>query len=870
MLLERESALAELGRLRQEAARGTGRVVLLRGEAGVGKTTLIRRFTSGRDERVRTLRGWCDPLSAPRPLGPLIDMLTELGGAEAAALAAALNRGDTEAIYARLLRLFGDGSVWLCVIEDMHWADSATLDLLRFLARRVGALPVLLLVSYRDDEVGPEHPLTVALGDLATCAELRRVQLDPLSRGAVATLAADNGINVAELHRLTGGNPFFVTEVLAAGPGALRDGVLPRSVSEAVWGRLGRLSAAAREVVHAAAICGPRTGTVLLEKVCCQAFAALGECLSIGVLTVDGQLVSFRHELARFAALQQIPAHQRSELHARALAALAEPPIDADTLAALAFHADRTGDSEAAARYGVAAAERAAGLGANREAADLYAVALRHAGTAPAEQKVLWLERHAFTSYLSGRAQAAVQAWRSAVTLRHELGDPLGESEDLRFLSHLLWPLGRTTEAVQAGLDSLRLLEAEGQSPQLAWSLVNLAEIAAFGYDPAAERYAARAIALGTELGEPGAVIRARCYAAVSTVLRTDSGWEELEAAWREAISTEALAQHAGLMGAMVSWAAVLHLDLDRAGRYIAETIKFCRENDFGMFEALALAAGARVALYRGDWAQAAARAEDVLTRPGLSPLHRVLPLITVALIRARRGQKPVAPLLDEALTAAEPNDLFRLGAVWAARAEAAWLAGDDDTARAEAHQGLRTTNATADPWLGAHLHRWVHLPASPPTTSIIDDRITPYRLEITGDWRAAAMEWTDRGCPYDEALAQLGGDVAAIEAALATFQRLGAHAAARRGRQRLAQLRGRTPYGQHADTRADPRGLTRREREVLDLLAVGHSDADIAAELCISPKTVAKHVGAILVKLGVRNRTQAAGYATNRQATQD
>jgi DNA-binding CsgD family transcriptional regulator len=226
--------------------------------------------------------------------------------------------------------------------------------------------------------------------------------------------------------------------------------------------------------------------------------------------------------------------------------------------------------------------------------------------------------------------------------------------------------------------------------------------------------------------------------------------------------------------------------------------------------------------------------------------------------------------LLEEALTAAEPNDLFRLGAVWAARAEAAWLAGDDDTARAEALQGLRTTNATADPWLGAHLHRWVHLPASPPTTSIIDDRITPYRLEITGDWCAAAMEWTRRGCPYDAALAQLGGDVAAIEAALATFQRLGAHAAARRGRQRLAQLRGRAPYGQHADTLADPRGLTRREREVLDLLAVGHSDADIAAELCISPKTVAKHVGAILVKLGVRNRTQAAGYATNRQATQD
>jgi DNA-binding CsgD family transcriptional regulator len=498
----------------------------------------------------------------------------------------------------------------------------------------------------------------------------------------------------------------------------------------------------------------------------------------------------------------------------------------------------------------------------------MYALALRHAEAAPAQRKVVLLEQHAFESYLSGLAQAAAQSWRLAAALRHDLDDPLGESENLRYLSHVLWPLGRTTEAVEAGLASLRLLEGGERSTQLAWSLVNLAEIAAFGYDPAAVHYAARAIELGSELGDPAVVIRARCYAAVSRVLRTDSGWEELEGAWREAMITEELAQHAGLMGAMTCWAAALHLELDRASAHIAETTAFCGEHDFGMFGALALAAGARVALYRGDWSQAVACAEDVLTRPGLSPLHRILPLVTVALIRARRGQQPVAPLLDEALAAAEPNDLFRLGAVWAARAEAAWLAGDDDTAKAEAHQGICATNATADPWLGAHLHRWEHLPASPPTLSLVDDQVTPYRLEITGDWSAATTEWLRRGCPYDAALAQLGGDVAAVESALVTLQRLGAHAAARRARHRLAQLRGRAPYGQNADTRADPSGLTRRQREVLELLAVGHSDAHIAAELCISPKTVAKHVSAILVKLGVRNRTQAAGYAANRQST--
>jgi len=193
------------------------------------------------------LRGWCDPLSAPRPLGPLIDMAAQLPAEQAAGLAAVIDRGEPEAIYAGLLRLLGEGHPWLCVIEDLHWADGATLDLVRFVARRVGALPVLLIASYRDDEVGPAHPLAVALGDMATWDEVTRIGVCPLSRRAVEVLTAGSGVNADELHRLTGGNAFFVSEVLAAGRDGLRDNTLPRSVSEAVWGRLGRLSAAARD-----------------------------------------------------------------------------------------------------------------------------------------------------------------------------------------------------------------------------------------------------------------------------------------------------------------------------------------------------------------------------------------------------------------------------------------------------------------------------------------------------------------------------------------------------------------------------------------------------------------------------------------------
>jgi predicted ATPase len=386
-LLEREAALAELDRCRRAAARGHGRVVLLRGEAGVGKTTVIARFIAGLGQREHMVRGWCDALATPRPLGPLIDMLADLSGEQAAGVRAAIDAGDPEALYTRLLGLVGDGNAWVCVIEDAHWADGATLDLLRFLTRRLDALPVLMVVSYRDDEIGPTHPLAVLLGDVATSAAVTRIGLAPLSAAAVAVLAADSGVNAEQLFRLTGGNPFFVTEVLAAGPDALNDGGLPRSVSEAVGGRLARLSAAARETARSVAICGPRASPELVSAVRPGVAAALAECIATGVLVTDGDTVGFRHELARRVTADSIPEYQRRLLHKRVLAVLAEPPIDPNRLAALAFHADQAGDTYAVILYCPAAAERASALGANRQAAELYALALRHADSIPANRR---------------------------------------------------------------------------------------------------------------------------------------------------------------------------------------------------------------------------------------------------------------------------------------------------------------------------------------------------------------------------------------------------------------------------------------------------------------------------------------------------
>jgi DNA-binding CsgD family transcriptional regulator len=863
-LLERDAQLAQLNALARRVARGgPGEVVLLRGEAGVGKTAMLAKFVDQLGTGLRVLRGWCDPLDAPRPLGPLTDALAGLDAAAGAGLAAAVDAGDTARVYRQLLAALGDRNRWVWVIEDAHWADGATLDLVRFLARRIATLRMLLVISFRDDEVAATHPLAVTLGDLANYAGVSRIALEALSLSAVSALAAGSGLNAERLHHVTGGNPFFVTEVLAAGPAALTRKGLPRSISEAVDGRLGRLSAKARETVHAVAVCGPRADVSLLERMCPEARTALHECLDSGVLTGEGELVGFRHELARQATVAQIPDFDRIDLHRRALTTLAKPPADPNMLAALAFHADEAGESEATIRYGIAAAERAAALGANREAASLYALALRCTDTASYERRVIWLERHAFACYLSGQAEPAVASLREAITLRRKLGDQLEEGDGLRWLSRLLQPLGRADEAIDAANASLRLLEDLGPSPQLAWSLINMAHISALTLDPVCADYAARAHALAGELHDPAVDIRARGYTALATVFSSGTGWDELAAVWREALSTEGLEEHAGVLGVLIYWYAVLRCELGRAAGYLAEASRFCDERDLGMFSSLLTAASTLAALQGGDWDHAAVTAEQIVTRPELSPQHRILPLVTLTLLRARRGQPPaIVPEGD----AAEPGNLVHLGAVWAARAEVAWLAGDDEVALAEALAGLACSPEHADPWQTGQLQRWVRLAGSSIESSG-HDPLTPFDLEISGQWQRAAEAWMERGCPYDAALAQLGGDVTAVKEALATFRELGAKAAARRAQQRLAALRERAPRTRQADRDSDPYTLTGRQRQVFDLLAAGLSNPEIAAELHISPKTVGHHVEAILSKLGVQNRTHAVAYALQQQA---
>ena len=366
-LLERDQQLATLQGYADDARLGGGRLALVAGEAGIGKSSLVEAFVDAlSDARV----AWtsCDGAFTPSALGPLQDVADQWGGAVRVACADGVPRDTRFAALLAMLREHDGLSV--LVIEDLHFADEATLDLVRHVARRLRAIRAMVVATYRDDGLAENRALRETLGDVSTQRSTRRIDLPPLSPTAVTALSAATGHEAAAVHALTSGNPFFVSEVLRGGTDRL-----PASARDAVLARAGQLSHAGREVLDAAALVGERVEPGLLHAVTGAASGALDEPVAAGLLVPDGAVLRFRHEIARRAVEQEVGPHTAAEVHGRILVELEAAGVDDH--ARLAHHAEGALDADAVVRYARRAGDRSAELASRREAVTQYRRALR-------------------------------------------------------------------------------------------------------------------------------------------------------------------------------------------------------------------------------------------------------------------------------------------------------------------------------------------------------------------------------------------------------------------------------------------------------------------------------------------------------------
>ena len=854
-LLERSGSLELLsGLIAEISSGGAGRLIWVGGESGVGKTALLRSFCAHQQRPVRVLWGGCEPMRAPRPFGPLFDVAVAAGPRLGELLAAGPRPHE---VGTGLLEELQRRHPTVLVLEDLQWADEATLDVLTMLATRIGATPALALATYRDDELGLAPELRRVIGELARRPS--RLRLEPLSPAAVATLAAPHGLDPATLHARTGGNPFFVGEVLATGGTQM-----PETVRDAVLARAGRLSEPARELLDAIAIVPGQTEIWLLRELAGVRVERLEECIGAGIVAASATTVSFRHELARQAIDEAIPPHRRIELHRSALAALDARARPGDE-ARVAHHAEVAGDSDAVFRWAPKAAGRAARAGSHREAAEQYERALRFADELPLGERAALLERRSEECYLSAQIDEAIAAQEDALDCYRRLGDTLREGDALRVLSRTLFFVGRVTDGEAAARQAVALLEPLPAGHELAKAYCNLGQRAmVVERGDEAVAWSTRGIELAERLDDVDAYVHALTNIGASELQSgDDSGLEKLDRALVLAQQHD-LEDHTGRILNARQMMIIRERKLAEAERHIAEGLPYCEERGLDTWRLYLLACRARVDLDRGRWEQAADGAALVLRDPHSADVARTWALIALGLVRTRRGDADAAAPLDEAGALARPTaELSRIGPAAAASAELAWLTGDQDGVASATADALALALDLSVPWAAGELAywRWRAGVATELPEALIPE---PYRRSIAGDWHGAAELWGAIGCPYEQALALAdAGETAVARRGVEALQALGARPAAAIVSRRLRQrgVRG-VPRGPRAATRANPAGLTHRELEVLALVAEGLRNARIAERLVVSEKTVDHHVSAILRKLDVGTRSEAAAKA--------
>ncbi|MGH2617922.1 MAG: ATP-binding protein, partial [Thermomicrobiales bacterium] len=608
-LLERDHALDTLHRLLMRAGEGYGSLVFIGGEAGIGKTALVRAFGAALPAGSRVLTGMCDPLSTPRPHGPLHDIAEQARGGISRLRDEDLSR---DILFRETLAELsaGEGAVIL-IIEDIHWADSGTLDLLRFLARRIESTRSLVLVTYRDEAIGGGHPVRRLLGDVATATGVHRLALRPLSESAVAILAERSGRDAAKLYAQTSGNPFFLTEILAAGGEGM-----PATVSDAVLSRVSMLTDAARAALEIAAVIGTAVEPWLLQEMAETGSGAIDECLAAGLLRESAHHFAFRHDLARVAIYDAIPAYRRAALHERVLRGLeAWPQADIDP-ARLAHHAEEAGDAEAVLRNAPRAARRAAALGAAREAAEQYARAIRFAAALPDGERLALLEAHESVAGLSGWGAAGIPLRREMIALARRCGDRPREADHLNWLA-LTQTLEQEKDEAQATARAARaLLDQLAEGPVHArWHAHQSFWLTCFGDSHHALSESQRAFAIASRHDDFATMLYVleNLGSVRFTVGDEDGGRADLEQCAR-------LAADAGLdaifamatVGLGIGLCGLLRLA--DADRFLCEAIAFIAEHGIDSQRYWATAALAEVRLLQGRWPEAAALSTQVLS----------------------------------------------------------------------------------------------------------------------------------------------------------------------------------------------------------------------------------------------------------------
>ena len=872
-LIERTALLTTLNKNYQDMIAGEGHCIMLSGEAGIGKTSLVRAFCQEHRHHAKIYTGTCDALFTPRPLAPLYDIIWQIWGATPTAAtptAAApapspvtIPAEDRTTLFTDFLNRFDQQhGPSIIVFEDIHWADEATLDFIKFFARRITRTRCLFILTWRDDEIHALHPVRQLLGQLPPHS-FTRLQPQPLTKNAVEHLATARGYRGEDVYSISGGNPFYVNEILASySPG------IPDNIKDSILSVYNRFDQKTRQVGELLAIMPTGLETHYLEQLEPDYENALAACLETKIILLKDDRLFFKHELYRRTIESALSPFTRINHNKNVLTAFKNAFEANGEIERIIHHAKNANDHDTVVHYAPIAAAQAAALGAHIEAARLYFSAIEYYGGKDENKLVSFFEPYAYECYLTNRMKDAIiyqqkvaQIWKTK-----QNAEQLGNS--LWFLSRLWWFDGNRRQAELFAKQAVDVLNDQPPTRAKAMAFSNMSQLKMLS-DQTVEciHWGEKAIWIAQQLNDDEILSHAynNIGAAQSKVHNYQRKGIELLKKSLAIAQRHHFHEHAARAYTNMAYSAVVMKDYPFATAILKEGIQYCEELELDSWRTYMLSWKARLLLDTGHWNEAAEIAEQLIRSDTQASIVKIGALTVIGTVRMRRNKPDALPALLEAKAKAfEAMELQRILPALTALLEYEWITGEPviEKTAIEYAIGLLSQGGTLressefDFWLDKVRGQQVPL-------HHIHERYRAGDPTTTG---ATAAGWERLGCPYEQALFLFEGDETAKRQAIAIVQKLEATAVYEKMKLAMRSEGIRSiPRGSRKTTRDNPALLTERELGVLELLKEGLQNKEIGTRLFISAKTVDHHISAILFKLDVDSRTKAVKEALHR-----